>query len=317
MQSDSAVNSATRSTGPLLLATVREWYADDPFRHGAAMAYYAIFSIPGLLMIVIWTAGTLFGQEAIEGQVSAYIEDIVGSEGASNVEAMIVSARLDGSTVLMKALGLATLLIGATTLFFQLQKSLNRIWNVKAAPQSGLLKLVTDRATSLGLILVIAFLLLITLILSAALSVLAAWLQAHFGEALLVVMRIVNIALSLGVTTVLFAVMFKVLPDVEIHWRSVWVGALSTAVLFTLGKTLLGVYFQFADPGSSFGAAGTVILIMLWVNYTCVILFFGAKLSNVYARRHGHPITPSAHARWTYEYLAEHPDQGPTAEASR
>lgn len=282
----------------LLLATFKKWNDEDPFRHGATIAYYAIFSIPGLMIILIWTAGSIFGQEAVQGQISNQIQQYLGPDTAESIEDIIVNARFSGDNFWMKVLGIGTLILGATTLFLQLQKSLNQIWGVKANPKNGIIKLVTDRATSLGVILAIAFLLLISLLMSAGVSAVSTWIEIHLGEAWLVFIRISNFFASLGLTTALIAIMLRVLPDVEIGWRSVWVGAAVAGVLFTIGKTLLGLYFGYAEPGSSFGAAGTIILVMLWVNYTCLLLFFGASFSKVYADFYGHPITPSEHAKW-------------------
>lgn len=282
----------------LLLQAAKQWYQDDPWRHAATIAYYAIFSLPGLLIIIIWTAGTLFGQDAIQGQLSRNLGDLLGDNGAQAIESLIVNARLDQENYWMKALGIGTLLFGATTLFLQLQTSLNSIWGVRSAPKHGLIKFLADRATSLGIIIVIGFLLLISLIISTVLSAFGLWFSALFGEHGLVIIRGLNLVISLAVISLLFAIMFKVLPDVEISWRSVWVGALSAGLLFTLGKTVLSLYFAYSNPGSGFGAASSVILIMLWVNYTCLILFFGANLAQAYAVSHGHPIKPSEHATW-------------------
>src|SRR5690606_14972323 len=159
-------------------------------------------------------------------------------------------------------------------------------------------KLLVDRASSLGLILVIAFLLLISLVLSSVIASISNFITRNFGEGMYVVIEGVNLLLGVGIVTLLFAMMFKFLPDVEIKWRSVWIGALVTSILFAIGRLLLGLYFGIADPGSSFGTAGTVILIMLWVNYTCLILFFGAEFTKVFAQNYGHPIKPSKHAKW-------------------
>ncbi len=292
-----------KSIWQMLVKTGKEWNDDDPWRNAAIVAYYAIFSMPGLLMMIIWIAGIFFGQEAIQGQVSGQIQEFLGADAAEGVEDILTNAQLNKDSWVMQAVGIGTLVFGATTLFFQLQKSLNHIWEVEAAPDNGIVKLLTDRAYSLGLILVIAFLLLITLVLSGILSVLAGWIERQFGEALLHVVEVINFLIPLGVVTLLFAIMFKVLPDVKIGWNSVWVGAFVTAILFTIGKTLLGLYFGYSNPGSAFGAAGTVILVMLWVNYTALILFFGAEFTQVHAHKYGHPIEPSAHAKWTAEHI--------------
>ena len=289
----------------LLLQAAKQWHQDDPWRHAATITYYAIFSLPGLLIIIIWTAGVFFGQDAIQGQLSHNLGDLLGDNGAQAIETLIVSARLDQDNHWMRALGVGTLMFGATTLFLQLQTSLNSIWGVRSAPKNGLIKFLADRATSLGIIIVIGFLLLISLIISTTLSVFGLWFSALIGEHGLVIIRVLNEILSLSVISLLFAIMFKVLPDVEIGWRSVWVGALSAGLLFTIGKTVLSLYFVYSNPGSGFGSASSVILIMLWVNYTCLILFFGANLAQAYAVSHGHPITPSDHATWIKTTISE------------
>lgn len=272
--------------------------AADPFRESAVISYYAIFSIPGLLIIIIWAAGVFFGEELVRGEINNQITAIVGGEAAASVEEIVQESEVENTAWFMKIVGVVALLIGATTLFFQLQKSLNYLWDVEADPDNNLKKLLVDRASSLGLILIIAFLLLISLILSSIIANVSNFITRNFGEGMYVLIEAVNFILSVGIVTLLFAMMYKFLPDVDIKWKSVWVGALVTSLLFSIGKTLLGLYFGIADPGSSFGAAGTIILIMLWVNYTCLILFFGAEFTKVFAQHYGHPIQPSKHAKW-------------------
>lgn len=289
----------------LTVETAKRWMAADPFRQSATISYYAIFSIPGLLIIIIWAAGFFFGEEAVRGEINNQIAGMMGGDAAESVEEIVQESALEGSDSFMKIVGIAALVIGATTLFFQLQKSLNFFWNVEAAPENNIKKLLMDRASSLGLILVIAFLLLISLILSSLISGISGYLTRNFGEEMTMMVQIVDFVLSLGIITLLFGVMFKVLPDVQIQWKSVWVGAVVTAVLFGIGKTLLGLYFGIANPTSSFGAAGTIILIMLWVNYSCLILFFGAEFTQIYAQNYGHPIEPSKHAKWRSGYSSE------------
>jgi membrane protein len=288
---------------PIMVETAKRWMGADPFRQSAIISYYAIFSIPGLLIIVIWAAGIFFGRDAVQGEISNQIGTMMGEETAESVENLISDAYVSSSGWVMKVIGVAALVFGATTLFFQLQKSLNFLWDVEPDPESNLKKMIIDRASSFGLILVIAFLLLISLILSSVLSILSNWIAGYFGEEIYYLTEIVGFLLSFGIITLLFAIMYKFLPDVEIGWKSVWVGAMVTAFLFTLGKTLLGLYFGIADPTSGFGAAGTIILVMVWVNYTCLILFFGAEFTHVFAKNYGHQIQPSDHAKWTAAYL--------------
>lgn len=286
----------------ILKTTSRNWLNADPWRQAALMAYYAIFSIPGLLMIVIWAAGSLFGEEAVQGEISKQAANFMGSKAAEGIQQLLSNQSLSESNLFMKILGIGSLVFGATTLFFQLQKSLNYIWDVEQDPENSIKKLLVDRVSSLGLILVIAFLLLITLVLTAVLNMISDYISQNFGDWMFLLIQIGNFLIPLGVITLLFAAIFKVLPDVDIHWHSVWVGAFVTALLFTVGKTLLGYYFSVAQPGDSFGAAGTIILIMLWVNYSCLILFFGAEFTQTYSREKGIRITPSEHARWRPHY---------------
>ncbi len=284
---------------PLLANTTKRWLGAEPFRQSALISYYAIFSIPGLLIIIIWAAGVFFGEEAVRGEITQQIGGAMGPDAAQSLENLVSSAYITASGWVMKVVGIGALIFGATTLFFQLQKSLNYLWDVEPDPDNNLKKFLLDRASSLGLILVIAFLLLISLVLSSVLAILSDWITANFGDSAYFMMEGVDFVLSFVVISLLFGLMFKFLPDVEIQWKSVWIGALATALLFTIGKTLLGIYFGMADPTSGFGAAGTVILIMVWVNYTSLILFFGAEFTYEYAHFYGHKIKPSPHAKWT------------------
>ncbi len=286
----------------ILIKSVKSWNDADPFRQSATISYYAIFSIPGLLIIVIWAAGIFFGEEAIRGEVSNQLGGIMGEETAQSVEGILEESAVDDSNIFMKLIGIGALLYGATTLFFQLQKTLNYLWDVEAVPDNNIKKLIVDRASSLGLILVLAFLLLMTLILSSMISVVSDWITGSFGDGIYILVEGVNFVVAFAIVTLLFAIMFKVLPDVQIQWKSVWVGAMVTSLLFSIGKSALGFYFGVSDPTSGFGAAGTIILVMLWVNYTCLILFFGAEFTKVYAHHFGHPIKPSKHAKWSAAY---------------
>ena len=282
----------------IFLETAKKWMAADPFRLSATISYYAIFSIPGLLIIIIWAAGFFFGEELVRGEVNNQIAEMMGREAAESVEEIVQESSVEDSAWFMKIIGIGALLFGSTTLFFQLQKSLNYLWDVEADPDNNIKKLLADRASSLGLILIIAFLLLISLLLTSIISGFSDFITRNLGEEMYILIEAINFILGVGIVALLFAMMFKFLPDVEIKWKSVWIGAIVTSLLFSIGKTLLGLYFGAADPGSSFGAAGTIILVMLWVNYTCLILFFGAEFTKVFAQHYGHPIRPSKHAKW-------------------
>ena len=199
----------------------------------------------------------------------------------------------------MKAVGVGALVFGSTTLFFQLQHSLNSLWDVEAAPKKALVKFLLDRANSLGMILILGFLLMITMVLSSLISLFNKIITQYFGFETYMLVELVNFSIGFGLVMLLFAMMFKVLPDIQITWKSVWRGAFLTTVLFTLGKFLLSLYFNQVKPTSAFGAAGTVILIMMWINYSCMLIFFGAKFTKVYTYKKGYEVILSKHARWT------------------
>lgn len=285
----------------VLKESFSEWMKSSASKDSASIAYYAIFSLPGLLIIVIWVAGNFYGEEAIRGEITAQFRGIMGKDVAGSIESMITSAVIDKQNIWMKTLGIGTLIFGATTLFFQMQTSLNQLWDIESAPKRAWQKFLLDRANSLGMILVITFLLLISMVLSSLLGLANNLITGYFGIETYILMQLFNFVLGFLVVTLLFAFMFKVLPDVEISWKSVWMGAVVTALLFNIGKMLLSLYFDLSKPTSVFGAAGTVILIMMWVNYSCQIIFFGAEFTKIYAYKKGHYIKPSKFAKWNAE----------------
>lgn len=288
-----------------LRETFKKWNESSASNDSASLAYYAIFSIPGLLIIIIWIAGNFFGEEAIRGQISSQISGIMGQDAAKSVQDMIAGALVDKENIFMKIIGIGSLVFGSTTLFFQLQRSLNSLWDVQPAPKKAFVKFLLDRANSLGMILILGFLLMITMVLSSLISLLNNWITNYFGVETYVLVELINYIIGFVVTMILFALMFKVLPDVEISWKPVWRGAFLTTVLFTLGKFLLSLYFGTAKPTSAFGAAGTVILIMMWINYSCMLIFFGAEFTKIYALKSGFKIIPSKHAKWSDAKLYE------------
>jgi membrane protein len=276
--------------------TTAAWWDDDPFRQSAVIAYYAIFSIPALLVIIITTAGWVFGQEAIQGQLSDQIGSAIDPDTAHDLEDMIAKAGARKSSVWATIISIITLIFGATGVFAQMQISLNQIWEVKAVAEKKWLKTLRDRLFSFGLIVSIAFLLLISLVVSALLSAFSDWVKTYFPDIIMVLFEGVNFMVSLGVVSVLFAMMFKVLPDVKVGWKDIWIGAIATSLLFVIGKTVLGIYFGKAEPASTYGAAGSVVLIMLWVSYSCMIVFWGAEFTKQYASYFGREVQPKGNA---------------------
>ncbi|MDO3426433.1 YihY/virulence factor BrkB family protein [Chryseobacterium sp. APV1] len=288
-----------------LKESFRQWNNSSASSDAASLAYYAIFSIPGLLIIIIWIAGYFFGEEAIRGEITNQISGIMGKDVAKSIQDMIAGALIDRENIFMKAVGVGSLVFGSTTLFFQLQHSLNNLWDVQATPKKAFVKFLLDRANSLGMILIIGFLLMITMVLSSMISILNNWITNYFGLETYLIVQLVNFGIGFAIVMLLFALMFKILPDVRMRWKPVWNGAFLTAILFTLGKFLLSLYFGTTKPTSAFGAAGTVILIMMWINYSCMLIFFGAEYTKVYAYEKGYTILPSKHAKWSDAKLYE------------
>jgi len=274
------------------------WWSKDPFKESAVIAYYAIFSLPGLLAVIISFAGYFFGQEAVNGQITNQITVVMGPNTALQIQDIIVKSMLSKNSALATIIGVITILVGATGVFVQFQKSLNTIWKVKAdASKSGILSFFKARLFSFGFIIAIAFILIASLIVSTVLTALGDLLINYFSESLLVVLLVLNFIISFGILTLLFAFMFKYFPDVQIRWRDVWLGSFVTALLFEVGKSAIGLYFGTAQPDSGYGAAGSIILIMLWVSYSSMLVFFGAEFTHSYTELKHRTIKPNENAK--------------------
>lgn len=264
-----------------------EWSDDNAPRLGAALSYYTVFSVAPLLILSIAVVGLVFGEEAARGQVMEQIRGLVGDQVASAVQGMIASSRDTSSGILATAVGLATLLFGASGVFTELQASMNQIWDVPPRA-GGVWTLVRGRFFSFAMVLAAGFLLLVSLVLSAGLSAVTKYFQYLLPRTLSEwAVYGIDLGASLAIFTVLFALMFKVLPDTRTSWRDVWVGAVATALLFAVGKSLIGLYLGRSSVTSTYGAAGSLIVLLLWVYYSAQILFFGAELTQVFARRYG------------------------------
>jgi len=285
-----------RAAFDLLKTTYTEWSEDKASRLAAALAYYTAFSVAPLLLMAIAIAGFFFGEEAAQGQLFAQLEGLLGAEGAAAIETAVRNSSQEGGAgTLATIIGLATLLWSASNVFGQLQEALNTIWEVHPDPKAGIMATIKRRFLSMTMVLGIGFMLLVSLVLSAVLGVVGNFFNnAMPGGAWL--WQIVNFAISFGVITLLFAAIYKVLPDATIKWGDVWVGAAVTALLFTVGKLLIGLYLGHASVGSTFGAAGSLLVFLVWVYYSAQILFFGAEFTQVYARMYGSHIRPSEDA---------------------
>ncbi|MGD0755664.1 MAG: YihY/virulence factor BrkB family protein [Bacteroidales bacterium] len=249
----------------------KRWWAKDPFMQSAVIAYYAIFSIPGLLVMIISISNLFFQRDVITGNLYTQIASIMGVETAKQVRDMIISVDITNKSLLATIIGLVVVFAGATGVFVELQKALNIIWEVKAKPRRAILTLVRTRLFSFGLIVSIGFLLLISLIITTILAALSDWVLNHWPNLLLVIFYGLKFIISFGVVMFLFALMFKFLPDAKIQWKHLWLGSVLTALLFLMGKTAIGFYLSKTNPGSAYGAAGSIILILLWVSYSSMI----------------------------------------------
>jgi membrane protein len=278
----------------LLKQTGKEIGEDNCTSLSAAIAYYTLFSLPPLLVILVGVAGAVFGADVVQERLTGQVGGLVGESGAAEIQTMIENAGdFGGGSLVGKVLGLLALVFGATGAFAQLQQALNRAWEVKPDPsQSGVTNFLTKRVLSFGMVLTIAFLLMVSLAASALLSGLFTQIESALGPVGAVFAWIGELVLSLGIFTLLFAAIFKVLPDAEITWRDVWVGALVTALLFVVGKFLIGFYLGRSNPGEAFGAAGSVVVILVWLYYTSLILLAGAEFTQVWAKRYGSRIEP-------------------------
>ncbi len=273
-----------KKTTTVLKNAFTKWTSRDPFKESSVIAYTAIFSLPGLLVVVVTLSAYFFGPDLVTSHIHQNIASVMGIETADQIREMILFSMRSKDSLWASIIGVATILIGATGVFVQLQKSLNIIWEVEAKPhKSGIWRLIQLRLFSFGMILSIAFVLLISLVISSFLAASGDWIMRHWGATMVWFFNILNFAFSLVFITALFAAMFKIIPDADIKWRYVWLGAFITTLLFLIGKSLLGLYFGKAEPGSGYGTAGSVILILLWTSYSSMIFFFGAEFTKAYS----------------------------------
>lgn len=269
---------------------------DRCLKFSASLAYYTIFSLAPLLVLTIALAGIFLGEEAIRGQIFGQLNDLVGNQAAKQIQDMIKQVGLSGKTNTALALSIATLLLGATSLFTEIQDSINQIWRVKAKPKKGWLKLIKDRLLSSSLIVSLGFLLLVSLVVNGLVLALSDQLSHYLPGVSVYLISGVNFAVSTAVVTVLFGVIFKVLPDAKIGWKDVRGGALFTALLFMLGRYGIGLYIEKTATESAYGAAGSLIVILTWIYYIAAILYFGAEFTQAYANHIGSIIEPADNA---------------------
>lgn len=276
-----------RLLGDLVMQSVKSWSDDYAPSMGAALAYYTIFSLAPLLLIVISIAGFVYGEEAARGAIFGQLAGLVGPEGATAVQGLLKTVNKPGESIVATIIGIATLLLGATTVFGELQDALNRIWRAPTERQyTGIWKMVRRRMLAVGMILGLGFLLIVSLVLSAVLAALGTWMGPAFvGWELL--LHVVNFVIGFVVITALFAMIYKIMPRVNIPWRDVWLGAAVTALLFSIGKFLIGLYLGRSSVASGFGAAGSLVVLLVWIYYSTQIFLLGAEFTWVYANTYG------------------------------
>lgn len=280
----------------LLKESFNGFLEDRGLKLSAALSYYTVFSLSPLLLLIISFAGIFFGRDAIQGQVFGEINGLIGNDAAVQIQNIIKNMELSGKTSTAIIIGGIMLIIGASSVFVEIQDSINLIWKVKAKPKRGWLKILKDRLLSSSLIVGLGFLLIVSLMVNGILLALSDWLNDFFPDVTMIVFQIINIIISFIVIMTLFGVIFKVLPDAKIAWKDVKTGAFFTACLFMLGRFFIGIYIDLTSTGFAYGAAGSLIVILVWVYYTAAILYFGAEFTKVYSEFTGARIEPADYA---------------------
>jgi len=279
----------------VLKNTIKGFSEDKITKLAASLAYYTVFSLGPLLIVIVFFAGLFFGQEAVEGSIYGQIESFVGPDAALQLQEIIKNAAISDSGNIAAIIGIITLLIGATTVFADMQDSINSIWGLKPKPKAGIMKLVKDRLLSFGVIASLAFLLLVSLGVSTLVESLNNRLKSFFPDMAVTLFYIINLLITFSVITVLFMIIFKVLPDAKIKMRDVLSGAIATAILFMIGKFGISFYISQSNVGSTYGAAGSLVVILVWIYYSSIILYFGAEFTKAYAVEYGSSIHPNSY----------------------
>lgn len=280
----------------LLKETFVGYFREDPMSYSAAIAFYTIFSLPAVLIVILVMAGTIFGEQAVSGQLFYQIEELVGAESALEIQKIIQNASLSEAGTFAKIIGIGTLIFSTTTVFVSIQNGLNKIWGVKAKPRRGWLKFMVNRALSFSMVIIFGVLLLASFAIEAGLQIFKDLISHLFSGATLYIMWLVNLLISIVVNTFIFGMIFKVLPDAVIRWRDVWIGAFFTTFLFIIGRLLISLYLANSDFSNTYGAAGSLVLILMWVYYSTVIMLLGAQFTQVYSHQYGKIIVPTQNA---------------------
>lgn len=294
-----------RNTGKILAKTIGDFSTYKITTLSAALAYYTIFALAPMLIIILWLCGLFLGRQAIEGHMFYEIKSFVGDSAAAQIQEIIKNASLSKANVLASIVGIISLIVAATGIFTQIQDSINFIWQLKSKPKTGIWKLVLNRLLSFSMLVSLGFIMLVSLFVNTLMDAFSARLLQLFPGVAVAIAYIINLALTFLVISFLFAVIFKVLPDARIKWKDVRAGAIATALLFMLGKFLITFYMSKAKVDSSYGAAGSIIVILLWVYYSSIILYFGAAFTKEYAAFRGRRIYPNDYAVFIVQVAEE------------
>ncbi|ARS35360.1 YihY/virulence factor BrkB family protein [Pontibacter actiniarum] len=290
------MNPKVKLTWNLTKRTFKEFVDDAPLDYAAIIGFYTIFSLPAVLIITIRIAGAAFGEEAVRGELAKQIGGIIGRSSAQQIQSIVENADQSSATTVGTIIGVSTMIFTATTVFVALQDSLNKIWEVKAKPERGWVKLVVERVLSLAMVVSLGFLLLVSLAVDVVMGLINDYLREQFSGVAVYLITAGNVVVSVLISIAIFAAIFKVLPDAKIRWPNVWVGATVTAVLFVLGKYVLNIYFQHNPLADTYGAAGSLVLILVWVYYASIIFLLGAEFTQVFSREHDRGIQPQDNA---------------------
>lgn len=296
--SDLTLKNLWRQTvdlGQMMRLAMEEFHADNGLKLSASLSYYTLFSMAPMLLIVIAISGVLFGKEASEGHLYLQFEGMMGKVGALQLQELIRNVQISGDTPWVSFVGVITFILGVTGVFIEIQDSINGIWSIRAKPKRSWVRFLLTRLLSFSMVVGIGFLLMVSLVLSALISMMDHWLGIHLISFAWLAYIISNV-ITIGTVLLLFAVIFKVLPDAELHWRDALKGAFFTAILFLIGKYLINAYLSQSSTVSAYGAAGAVVLIILWIYYSAIILYLGAEFTKVYANQYGGKINPSQFA---------------------
>lgn len=280
----------------LLKATFKEFDEDNAIKLSASLSYYTIFSLPPLSIIILYICGIFFGKEAVNGQFFGQINGLVGNDAATQIQETIKNIQLSDSNVFAAVFGGIMLLIGASGVFAEIQSSINFIWGLKAKPNKGVMKFIKNRLMSFSMIASVGFLLLVSLTVNTVMDLLNARLVLYFPDATVYLFYILNIIILFASTTILFSIIFKTLPDGDIAWKDALIGSSFTSIFFMIGKFAIGFYLGNSTVATVYGAAGSVVIILVWVYYSAIILYFGAEFTKVYARMYGKKIIPNDYA---------------------